>query len=502
MTYQAVPYTFRQQAGPIPLRQLDADLAYASGKLVSVKDSTFGAKGDGVTNDYAAIQAALTYVGTYGGWIYIPAGLYLIGTSTLVIPANVTVLGEGADYGLALGSVIKYTGVSDAVQSNATINTSTPKNITIQDIGILCTVRTAKKACYADTGGSFINLIRVACKGNDFGVILDQSEVVTIQQCKFQMTGAGTTGGIWIVNGDDRTTSADEFFTNRITIAQNQFFGNGVGLYGVVDDGGICHSFENNNFDHPATAHIRMTASWNPVIVGNEIEGAVAAIQFKDAALSGNASSFPQTICPFVGSNFMLTSTTAPLVTFESVTSVNFYTADNNQFDSQDAAGHAYASGVITLTGGYAGVGNTQSGTATDKFAGNTTPTSGAYTPTWTGSVGNPAIGDGALQGTWFRTPGQMTINVSVAAGSTTSFGSGFYTFGLPSGITATGLSGNGAWLAIIGGTTYCGTARDGVPPGTGIVLYRDNNNAVGSTLGSWASGDTITMTLSISVTP
>ena len=57
----------------------------------------FGAKGDGTTNDAAAIQAALDAVPTgapIGGVVFFPAGTYLIG-STLLVGDNTTLIGPG-----------------------------------------------------------------------------------------------------------------------------------------------------------------------------------------------------------------------------------------------------------------------------------------------------------------------------------------------------------------------------------------------------------------------
>lgn len=65
--------------------------------VVSVKD--FGAVGDGVTNDLASIQAALTEIAalTYGGEVNVPSGSYVLGGATLTIPTNVTlVMADGA----------------------------------------------------------------------------------------------------------------------------------------------------------------------------------------------------------------------------------------------------------------------------------------------------------------------------------------------------------------------------------------------------------------------
>lgn len=64
--------------------------------VVSVKD--FGAVGDGLTNDYAAIAAALAAVDTSGGkggTVFFPAGSYL-SNSKIVVPTRVRLKGVGS----------------------------------------------------------------------------------------------------------------------------------------------------------------------------------------------------------------------------------------------------------------------------------------------------------------------------------------------------------------------------------------------------------------------
>jgi len=61
----------------------------------NVKDVTYGATGDGVTNDYTAINSACAAASAAGGGtVYFPKGTYLMNTR-LVVPANVNLLGEG-----------------------------------------------------------------------------------------------------------------------------------------------------------------------------------------------------------------------------------------------------------------------------------------------------------------------------------------------------------------------------------------------------------------------
>ena len=109
-----VPFTFATSTSPIPLANLDANFAAVgnatgvtytapftggvaetlSAKLaqyVSVKD--FGAVGDNITDDTAAIQAALTET---SGTVYLPAGDYKI-TSPLTFSQSVQLAGSGPE---------------------------------------------------------------------------------------------------------------------------------------------------------------------------------------------------------------------------------------------------------------------------------------------------------------------------------------------------------------------------------------------------------------------
>jgi hypothetical protein len=73
-------------------------------EIINVKD--FGAVGDGVTDDTAAIQAAIDYVETQGGGVIgVPVGTFM--AKGLTLPSNVVI--QGADMEL---SVIKHTASS------------------------------------------------------------------------------------------------------------------------------------------------------------------------------------------------------------------------------------------------------------------------------------------------------------------------------------------------------------------------------------------------------
>lgn len=91
--------------GKIPKGDFILNLGFAS-----VTDEAYGAKGDGTTDDTAAIQAALD---SGAGWIVFPKGTYVV-SSTLTVPGNTRVIfsspGVLGSEGGSGGAVLKYTG--------------------------------------------------------------------------------------------------------------------------------------------------------------------------------------------------------------------------------------------------------------------------------------------------------------------------------------------------------------------------------------------------------
>ena len=79
----------------------------------------FGATGNGVTNDTAAINAALAYVVSLGGGVvYLPGGTYLVNTGALAVTSNgVSFLGDGEFVTTLItangsGTILSFTGTS------------------------------------------------------------------------------------------------------------------------------------------------------------------------------------------------------------------------------------------------------------------------------------------------------------------------------------------------------------------------------------------------------
>lgn len=79
----AIPVVATGTTEPRPLKDRFAD-------IINVKD--FGAKGDGITDDTEAIQAAVNYGCTNGKSIFVPSGIYII-SSPIIIYKNTSIFG-------------------------------------------------------------------------------------------------------------------------------------------------------------------------------------------------------------------------------------------------------------------------------------------------------------------------------------------------------------------------------------------------------------------------
>ncbi len=94
---------------------------------VNVKD--FGAIGDGVADDTAAIQAAIDSLGADGGVVHVPRGTYKI-TATLKYDSGVTIQGIGAN------SLIKGASVAAPLFQSKGGSTSRRHRFVMRDMGI------------------------------------------------------------------------------------------------------------------------------------------------------------------------------------------------------------------------------------------------------------------------------------------------------------------------------------------------------------------------------
>ena len=95
-------------------------------ETISVKD--YGAKGDGVTDDTAAVTAALNYAGANGLTTYFPNGIYLL-TSRIGLTAGYSPSMKGQSYGSA---TLRASGIT--LNGNGFIDYTSASNFVVEDM--------------------------------------------------------------------------------------------------------------------------------------------------------------------------------------------------------------------------------------------------------------------------------------------------------------------------------------------------------------------------------
>lgn len=153
-----------------------------------VKASPYGAVGDGIADDTAAIQLAIAAVNAVGGGrVFFPAGTFLT-TASLTIPGNnIELVGEGMDV-----SVIKYTGSAQAIKTSS--NASVRSNFQMADI----TVDTRS------AGASHV------------AVELDNFNQPIFRNVRLNGTGASGTG-LQLIGSGTKSTYLGQFFNLYVT---------------------------------------------------------------------------------------------------------------------------------------------------------------------------------------------------------------------------------------------------------------------------------------------
>lgn len=122
-----------------------------------------------------------------------------------------------------------------------------------------------------------------------------------------------------------------------------------------------------------------------------------------------------------------------------------------------------------------------------------------SYTPTWTSSGTQPAINNGTLTGRYRRVAASDLViaEVRVAMGSTTTFGTGFYSWSLPVSASASALlftSGSANLFDISALTRFGASAK--LDTATTVILNAHNGTIAQTVPFTWANGDDIRFTV------
>lgn len=281
-------------------------------RQVSLLD--FGAKGDGVTNDTAAVQAALTYCQTRQVALLVPAGSYLITSSlTYLGSAGFALVGEGssvtrfifnaAGIGLSVratewraGGILQVKGLAlhtryvGAAGTALTVGAAayvtaagTFKGLVLDDLDIANEFGTTASATYWANGIAIDNMPHPEVRG------------VWVRGNNGSFTGVGVRFGAnvispWLVDCNVYNWSTgcllDGVDTEGGIIQGNHFIANLDGL--VADTGGTETALyiTNNEFDNERTG-VRLDDRQNWDIVANRFYKKNDRADYRDVVVEG-----------------------------------------------------------------------------------------------------------------------------------------------------------------------------------------------------------------------
>lgn len=222
-------------------------------QTVSVKD--FGAVGDGVTDDTAAIQAATNT----GKNVFFPDGLYTI--SGVINATN-----NGQSF---FGS-----GVASKIQADTSVN-----GFSWFDTGASITSNVEFRNLWFIGNGA----VRTSASktGNDYVLSIQNTESVRITNCKFEdcfsTTGAGK--AVWVWKGSSNVIIAGNFFANNGGQDVN-FYGSDGSVYRCTaannihfNTQGECYEVEGRNATTIAAYEV-----YDVTIANNQIRSDIVAI--------------------------------------------------------------------------------------------------------------------------------------------------------------------------------------------------------------------------------
>lgn len=389
--------------------------------VYNVKDPIYGAKGDGTTDDYAAILKAVTAANVAGrGTIYFPPGDYVIASGTgFTLADKVNIVGAGqrttkilkaynGDLFPAIGGYTMFANLSIDMQG-ATYTTGSGVVIPANKPGqvfINVEIRNAPVNCllFAADGGSGFKSI--ACQYYTLGTV-------------------GTVGAVKI-NGTDTAANPRHFYATDSA---------GCTLF---DFGGANDTFVSGGYTNGL---IFGTTSAKVMMTNMRIGAAAGTVTIKGGSHKIKG-------CVFA----------SPVILDSSTTSV--------ELDSEVPSWDITDSGTTN----YITMGGIKS-----------------FTPTWTSSGTQPTLGNGTLTGVYSRRGNEISCEVNLQIGSTTTQGTGTWYFALPradySFITQVGVgscyaANNAATSALVGVVQV-------VPGGSKVQINCVTSGGAGANVGT-----------------
>lgn len=283
-------------------------------EILSVKD--FGAKGDGSTDDAAAILAALTACTPYGTVIF-PAGTYVIGSQINIPQSNITIDGQGATLVAKAAVNFEYmllgTNLTNVTVKNLVFNANQANRVSGQNVRFMCAGFTSGTDCkfinctakntlgYSSVpavgltlGGVCVRCQIVNCTAIDCGIIgkasdafytsgnanmIIGSEAVNVTDTGFVIEASNTSGIIGCIANNCAAAAA---ITNILNTDVYGNFIDGLTALDTTGGSGVTGQIQIGTPLGSSTGNLYDTSVSNVVMVNNAVgTGAGAAINIR-----------------------------------------------------------------------------------------------------------------------------------------------------------------------------------------------------------------------------
>lgn len=186
-------------------KSIQAAIAAFSGIFYNVKDPTYGAEGDGATNDASAIQAAIDAANSAGGGIvFFPKGTYQVG-SAIVLKTGVSMWGTGP-----YSSIIETTHATNDVLQGSAVH-SPGEYCAINDLMIRASL-SASGAMFATSAASgyyYFRNVKFGDGTNETGDLVQDTNgcFLDFERCTWALASATQDGIVATASANTRVSA-------------------------------------------------------------------------------------------------------------------------------------------------------------------------------------------------------------------------------------------------------------------------------------------------------
>lgn len=208
----------------------DAEEALTLAKSILVSVRTYGAKGDGSTDDTAAFQAAMNVLkGAGGGTLLVPPGRYVV-NGTVVMCSDITITGSGTITKTAASPYTVFAALSDGQRGYG----SSVRNVTVDGLtfegNFTTSIAVNPFALHHAQNVAILRCLFTQCIRNGHVVDLNGCDNVQVRDCVFEGFDPGSSGYYRVeavqldisskgaVSSADAPGSFDGLLTRNVTV--------------------------------------------------------------------------------------------------------------------------------------------------------------------------------------------------------------------------------------------------------------------------------------------